>query len=566
MPVKRRGRKAAVKLPAADDVDQATAEVESHEVPAKKAKTVDPPTPEPVKVEKVKVAEPEAQSSEAPAAESSSPKKQKPPTVSKWVKLKETFTKKEAKDFVHYMNQKINEDASPVMVTITIAVNGYVWSQTVQTQCAKQAKEKLAETVLDHFGLEDVETIHPDDFNIGPTPTGLLERFLGDNHSFTTEVATAEAVSAEDSEAMASTEEKPKKNPEHVIQLLVNEEVVDTQKVHSRSQSHGTRVGMAIKYITEHVEDYIRVISDAQNRAVMAQTQGQMQGQMTDGWKMGQGQMQNGMANGMAAMTNGHSAPNDAPADPLCGCSELVKDGSQYKFQQLKTIFKNCCFKHPMQTLYSHCGKNKIEFKLETVKNESETDMTWTTSISFEDASVSGIGPGKKSKEVAAVAALVYLKQQGKFDDTAAYINDMVSEMKTSNEDSPSTQVEYMRRILEEVPDFSTDDGIDVEIEERKVKEFTTTIDFAQIKGVGKSVNGKKASKKSALLDWIIKYERANKVKVEDIIKQYKEGVQMKKTEKNKEWLAGKKAAIEAKKAEKEAAGEGESVEEVVEE
>ena len=60
-----------------------------------------------------------------------------------------------------------------------------------------------------------------------------------------------------------------------------------------------------------------------------------------------------------------------------------------------------------------------------------------------------------------------------------------------------------------------------VDVDGRQTKEYTTTLDFAGFKGVGKSVSGKKASKKSAVLDWVIKYERANSVVVNDIIEQY---------------------------------------------
>lgn len=216
----------------------------------------------------------------------------------------------------------------------------------------------------------------------------------------------------------------------------------------------------------------------------------------------------------------------------------------------MKEIFKNCCFREPISILHAHCGKNKIDFKMETTKGDEESERTWTTTVIFEGASISGVGHGRRSKEVAAVAALTYLKQQGKFDNNATYISELDAKIRASdNIDDPSLQINYMNNFLKETPNFSTDDGIDVEIDERKSKEYTTTLDFARIKGIGKSVNGKKASKREAILDWIVKYERANKVKIEDLINKQREAKQLKNAERRKEFIAGKKAELEAKKA-----------------
>merc|ERR1712088_797379 len=107
-----------------------------------------------------------------------------------------------------------------------------------------------------------------------------------------------------------------------------------------------------------------------------------------------------------------------------------------------------------------------------------------------------------------------------------SYLNSLVKKIKAGepSEMNPAQMIEYMKNILEETPSWVTDDGTPVDVDGRQTKEYTTTLDFAGFKGVGKSVSGKKASKKSAVVD--------------DIIEQYKEKIQRKKTEESKESLA----------------------------
>jgi len=552
-----------VALPKVEDPEvmaDVQAQPEPEPVPNKKPKTEEV-APVQVKESASVEAENEATTEEA----DKSPKK--PPVQTKWNQLKVLLKRKEAKEFVSFMDVSKKED-NPA-TTVTIVIGSCVWSQTVPQHEQKMAKEQLAQTVLDHFEIEDVSKCHPDEFNCGLTPTGLLVRFLGDAHSFSTE----------------ETKEGDSANPKHTITLTVNDEDVETIVVNSRSNGHQARANMAIKYIAGHMDDYIKTITDYQNKAAQAaqnpnqapnQNQHQAQGQFSQEQMMAFQQqmlnMQRMMANGQngGAAFNGQNgngeeqhqiSPASAESYLLGQVNQAITDGSTWNLKHMNGIFKNCLIESPVGTLYAHCTKEKIKFTLETAREEEQA-KPWTTTVKFEDDDLSctihGVGPGKKSKEIAAVAALNYLKQQGRFDETGSYLNSLVKKIKAGEptEMNPAQMIEYMKNILEETPSWVTDEGTPVDVDGRQTKEYTTTLDFAGFKGVGKSVSGKKASKKSAVLDWVIKYERANSVVVNDIIEQYKEKIQKKKTEKSKESLAKLKERQAEKRKEEEKAQE----------
>merc|ERR1712004_376983 len=95
-----------------------------------------------------------------------------------------------------------------------------------------------------------------------------------------------------------------------------------------------------------------------------------------------------------------------------------------------------------------------------------------------ENFTIKGTGQGRRAKDTAAIVMLTHLKNQGKFDETQNYVNKMVKQAKRheSGEVDASQMIQYMQHILEEKPEFKTDDGTDVQVDNRQTTEYTTTL------------------------------------------------------------------------------------------
>jgi len=407
----------------------------------------------------------------------------------KWTILRNCFLKREAQHFFSYMNQsKMDENNQ---VKLTIAVNSYVWSQTVDIKDHKKTKENLAEAVLNHFEIENLQAIHPDDFNIGPTPTMLLEKYLGDKVVFTTEMTSNDSDNPNHNSA-----------PLHMIEMRVDGESVEAEKVTNRSMSHEMHAKMALKYIKANVDDYIKVITDIQNIAASGEPKtvtatkecpvqvpaqhGQpvangappagtpmgwqmmtpmqvQQMMMAQGMNMGQmmGNMGN-MNNGWNALKQPNGNQDEEPADqaPVAAVTVPIENGSTWSQREVQKKLQ--CFDAPICLLHSTCAKNKLKLTTDIQKSE-DTNTHWTCVMTLEEENftIKGTGQGRRAKDTAAIVMLTHLKNQGKFDETQNYVNKMVKQAKRheSGEVDASQMIQYMQHILEEKPEFKTDDG-----------------------------------------------------------------------------------------------------------
>lgn len=293
------------------------------------------------------------------------------------------------------------------------------------------------------------------------------------------------------------------------------------------------------------------VVFDHQGQAMMQVPAGVQNGQVQNG------QVQNGWEN-LACDEATSGPPEESYAGPN------ITDGCEYHHKQLRTLFKDYKFNNPVSLLTNHCAKNKITFDVNIEKpgEEDPQGTPFKTTVTVDGCNIVGVGPGKLAKEMACVVGLCYLKQTNKFDETDHAVSQLIEKVKLGykqEDTNPMQVVQDMRCILGDEPVFETGDGIELEVEGHKKTEWTTSLTLGKVKGSGKSVNSKKEAKKAAVLDWTIKYERAKKCSIDDIVKKYRDGLNEVKQEKQKVWLAQIKEKRERKR-EEDKAKDGEEV------
>ena len=467
MPPKRRGRKPKNPVPeepAGDEVVQIV------EVPEKKAKIEEPtPEPEPAPVEEQdtreseKMVVPEDEDQEE-MKDSKEDQENAQSTMPLWAKMTQFFTKKNARHFFqHFSTVPVNDDEKNSQIMVTGCINAAVWSQTVDQSKVKFAKETIAVTILEHFGIDreqfENNQVHCELFNIGTTPTGLLQKFLGDSHAF--------RITEEDG---GETEDGKKLQSKYKCELMVNGEVkISEMAGQNRHQVHCVQAQMAMKYLEENVDDFIDTISAQQNASsqeaeAQAQQQnepaaGQQQQQqpfygnagapqmvppgcdVPPGWKVvgwqpmnnwgsnqagqEQNQNQNNWQNVIdnAKQNAGQDHQNIGAVDNNFHAphGQSIQNGKKYSMKILEQLFGNidCYGSQPVQIVNAVTQKLKIKLEYGPVMPDPAKHqiMSIVLNLTHEDQqpttfSIIGHGKGGKgAKAAAAVAAMIYIEQ-----------------------------------------------------------------------------------------------------------------------------------------------------------
>jgi len=525
-----------------------------------------------------------------------------------WANMVQFFKKKNAKHFFQFFSVNPVSEENDSDILVTACINAAVWSQTVKTKQVKDAKETVACTVLEHFGIDREEfesgKIHVESFNIGTTPTGLLQKFLGDAHAF-----------------KVSEESKTKFSCE----LLVNGETVDAETTTgSRHSCHLIQAQMALRYLESNVDDFIDVVTTQQNTA-----QGQIQqqppaqefqnnqpfyggagaaqmvpmGDVPPGWKVVGWQQQPWMNNQQNQSSNMMSVIDQARGNAGQDfdihrpdvSNGRIENGKKYSFETLKQMFPGQADfgSQPIQILNGICGKLKIEYKfgpnmLDDKKSTFKNTVVLTLTHPSQDPntfSIVGQGQGKHAKNAASTAALIHLQHLENVDyqewtngttemveKTMMKINknnsensfqaanqDKITGQNTGDNDGSAKHIDGLLTMIQQYVTFQRPtEGQNVKYieapgqdEEGKLT-FTCNLSALGLTAEASSLQSKKCAKMEACQKWMDGYAASqNSTAISLIEIMVKERAELKLEKKKASMVAFKEKLIAKKEAEK---------------
>jgi len=477
-----------------------------------------------------------------------------------WNVLKQRLNTKEAKTlFFSYMDSSTADENK--CITITLAINANVWSQTVKQSDHKLAKRCIAEACLLHYNIQDVDKIDVLMFSNAFTGSTLLKNWLNEQVSFSIIrncIANEPAENNETSEKNNETEEK-KRNPSQqerrnfIVSLRVNENKVseiEDRIAHSIQDVIAIREAMALEYLgsAENIGTFISFLTNKQNQAMCRQN---------NGWTNLNG---NGNANNQEMMLNGH-----AGAMQDTGEFRKIQNNSTFEIYDFDKI--NHVYSNPVGDLHSYAQKNskKVEYSCTMVAlTEGKKQMTNQAEISVElegqteNLKLTAVGASKKNAKInVSIAALIYLEQNGteikksgqKTDGQGVAPISSTEQNPTGNVSSVDSEVQknssivncYASMLNEKIQyDVTEEENTNDEPTKNKQKVvYKTTFTLNDITATGVE-NSKKSSKSTAVKNFIEEYSKTNKIDLEDFVNE----------ERKKKRLENRKRKLETKSEE----------------